>query len=385
MKSQYSNHQRNKDLKPYNNEESYSSKSLDYGTMDEINTTMGGQSQSKATYLSSVMNDEELNTVFSNFVDQIEAINLSLKLNKFFSFISIIASFVILCLKLSETKGNKFSWLYLNIPVIISIIFLTIIVNLYLYLKKVIDKAEKISFPQKSSPENGSTIFTYVLLFLVSICLIIFSLLSTFYLEDKILTRDKDAIFVFLPIFIGIFCLIIYTIFMSPAFCSNGFGIGLGLIYLNIISFGIFMIMLCLKINNNLGHNNLDGVKFSYVFIPLYFMLGADLVYLILNEAIFGKNKNNEGQNLFMNNGENGMITNSQNINMKKNIYFVINIASLTILLVALIITNLKLDNTVANKNNYIEGILVLVSYLIFMSKTIYEIFADINDENNNN
>lgn len=379
---------------------------IDYGTMDnnqvlnsKSDLTMNNNPNQNSVSL--ILSEEDLNKIFSKYISQIENINISIKLSKIFSFLSIVASFILLSIKLSKT-GNKFSWLYLNIPVIISILLIFLVFDMYLYLKSLIEKVEKNSMkfmnmnknnnediintdinniPPQSEREtaneikntkNGGTIFTYVILFLITFCLICFSLLVTFYLQEVVITQAKDAIFVFLPLFVAVFLLLIYIIFITPAFKASNLYIELGLIYLNIVSFSAFLILLCLKINNKLNHNGLNGLKFSYVFIPFYFLIGANMAYLVLNKAVFGKNKKNQNQNFISGNSSGDGFE------------WLINLFSLVPILVAGILTNLKLDDIMTNKNNYIQSILVLAGYLIFMSTSLWEILVSDNiDENN--
>lgn len=344
----------------------------DYGTIDN-----NLNSKPDNNPVSLTLSEEDLNKIFSKYISKVEDINISLKSSKFLSFISIISSFILLSIKLSS--AGKFSWLYLNIPIIISILLLCVILNLYLYLKILIEKAEKNSrlyignnnnnlnsYNISSNVKNGGTVFTYVILFSITLCFILFSLLSTFYLEELVIKQTKDAIFIFLPVFIAILLLLIYIIFITPAFSASNLIIELGLIYINIFAFSVFLILLCLKINNNLSHNKLDGLKFSFVFIPFYFLIGANIVYLILNKTVFGKNKNN-----LINTG-----------NRNSNMNWIINLISLIPILVAGILCNLKLDEVMKNKNHYVQSILLLCGYVIFMSNGIWEIFTDNNEEN---
>lgn len=322
------------------------------------------------------LSEEELNTIFSKYTSKLEDINISIKISKFLCLISIISSFILISIKLSNT--GKFSWLYLNIPIVISIILLCLIFNLYLYLKILIEKAEKSSrlymgnnnnnlneCNNNSNIKNGGTIFTYVILFLITICLIIFSLLSTFYLQDFVINQTKDTIYVFLPLFISLLSLLIYIIFISPAFYASNLRIELGLIYINIFAFFVFLILLCLKVNNILLHNKLNGLKFLFVFIPFYLIIGATIVYLILKKTVFNQKKNRV----------------LGNENRNKNVNFVMNSISLVLILIAGIICNLKLDKIIENKNHFVQSILLMFSYIIFTSVEIWDIFTDNNDE----
>lgn len=331
------------------------------------------------------LNDEELNKIYYKYIDSIKDVNMSIKASKFLSFISIISSFILLSIKLSDV--GKFSWLYLNIPIIISILLLCCICNMYLYLNIIIDKAENNS---SLNSKKAGTIFSYIVLYLITLCLIAFSISVTFYLQN-VISQTKDAIFIFIPCFIAIILFLFYIVFISPAFTLDGLIMELGLIYINIISFSTFIILLVIKINNNLGHNKVNGLKYLFVFIPFYFAIGANIVYLILNKIIFDKKFT---ENNGLNNGSNNSISNSNsdlnmiyNINNKNNINFVLNLLSLLPLLAAGILSNLKLDEVISNKNHFVQSIIVMVSYLIFMSYSIYEIFTDnFNDnyENNN-
>ena len=126
-----------------------------------------------------------LNKIIEKNIEKIEWYSNVLKSSELISLFSFLIFLIILCLKLSPI-GN-FSWLYLNIPGIISLIGIIIILNCFFIIKDLIDKSEN---PNNTSIQKGSLIsliVTNIIIFSFSI----FLFLITLRLNESI-TNKKD-------------------------------------------------------------------------------------------------------------------------------------------------------------------------------------------------
>ena len=294
--------------------------------------------------------NESLNKIIEKNIEKIELYSQIMKISELISLFSFFLFLILLCIKLSP-NGN-FNWLYLNIPGIISLVGIIVILNSFFIIKELIDKSEN---PNNTSIEKGSFI-CLIALNLIGICLIIFLFLITLRLNNYI-NNKKDLNIVFIPFYISLIILILFGIFISPAFIGNGLYFEIVLFFLYLLSAFIFSGLLCNKVNNKNQLNNNNKVKYFHCFIPLYFCIGAHIFYFIFN-VIIDKMKN-ISYNIFSN---------------------LISIFGLILIFISFLITQLKEDNVINNKNHFIQLLLLIVSFILFSFDFI--INQIINDDN---
>ena len=289
-----------------------------------------------------------LNKIIEKNIEKIEWYSNVLKSSELISLFSFLIFLIILCLKLSPI-GN-FSWLYLNIPGIISLIGIIIILNCFFIIKDLIDKSEN---PNNTSIQKGSLIsliVTNIIIFSFSI----FLFLITLRLNESI-TNKKDLNLIFIPFYISLIALFLFGIFIFPSFIYNGLYFEIGLIFTYIICGFISSSLLCSKVNNINGLNHNNKLKYFHCFIPFYFSISTNIFYYILN-MIFDNTKNNTYSNL-------------------------VYIFGLLFIFISGLITQLKEDNIINNKNNYFQVILLIVSLILFSFDIIINLIFDENEE----
>ena len=174
---------------------------------------------------------------------------------------------------------------------------------------------------------------------------------------NNYINNKKDLNIVFIPFYISLIILILFGIFISPAFIGNGLYFEIVLFFLYLLSAFIFSGLLCNKVNNKNQLNNNNKVKYFHCFIPLYFCIGAHIFYFIFN-VIIDKMKN-ISYNIFSN---------------------LISIFGLILIFISFLITQLKEDNVINNKNHFIQLLLLIVSFILFSFDFI--INQIINDDN---
>ena len=291
--------------------------------------------------------NELLNKIIEKNIEKIELYSKTMIISELISLFSFLIFLIILCIKLSPF-GN-FSWLFLNIPGIISLIGILLILNLFLVIKDLIDKSEN---PDNNSIHTG-TFFSFIIFNLIGFLLIIFLILVTLRLNGNI-NNKKDLNVIFIPFYISLFFAILFSIFIFPAFISNGLYFEIILIFIYLIFGFISSCLLCTKINNKNNFKDNHKLKYYHCFIPLYFSIGAHIFYFIYNLTM--DHMKNVTLNIFSN---------------------LINIFGLILIFISAIITQLKEDNIINNNHNYIQIILLIISFFLlsfnFVVKTIKE------------
>ena len=296
------------------------------------------------------LTNDSLNKIIEKNIEKIEFYSEIIKISEYISLLSFFIFLILLCIKLSP-KGN-FNWLYLNIPTIITLLGIILILNSFFIIKNLIDKSEN---PNNTNIEKGNFISIISLNF-IGICLIVFLFLVTLRLNEYI-SNKKDLNIVFIPFYISLIILILFGIFISPAFINNGLYFEIVLFFLYLLSGFLFSGLLCKKVNNKNQLNNNNKLKYFHCFIPLYFCIGGHIFYFILN-MIFDKMKN-IGYNFYSN---------------------LISISGLILIFISFLITQLKEDNIINNKNHFIQIIFLIISFILFSFDFI--INQIINDDN---
>ena len=295
-----------------------------------------------------IFDEQEENEFLLKIIEKnFEKIELSSKIMKYSEIISLFSFLIfliILCFKLSP-KGS-FNWLFINIPGIITIIGIIIFLNSFFYIKDLIDKTENSN---NGSIKTGN-FFSIIASNIIGFSLLIFLILITLRLNNNI-KSEIDLNLIFIPLYIVLFTLLLYGIFISPAFMSNRLYIEILLIFIYVLSGFIFSCLLCFKVNNIKRLDYKNKVKYFHCFLPFYFTLGGNLIYLIFN-----------------------FISDLKNFQVKSILYLTY-IFGFGFLIIGTLITQLKQDNIMKNKNYYIEIILLIISFILFSFNKIIDLF----------
>ena len=158
---------------------------------------------------------------------------------------------------------------------------------------------------------------------------------------------------IFIPYYLAISLAIIFSIFMFYAFLQNNLYIEIVFIFGYLLTFFLFGILICLKINNKNGINEYNNIKFFHCFLPIYLILGADFLYRLFILFLEG------------------------NFNLKKIINKIMFIMSIFFCFLTGLITQLKIDYKINNKNHYVQGILAIITYLCFSFEYFNNILMD--------
>ncbi len=297
-----------------------------------------------------IFEEQESNEFLSNIIEQnldkITKCSNIMNYSEIISIFSFLIFLIILCIKLSSSFS--FSWLFLNIPGIFTIIGIISIFNCFFYIKDLIDKCENID---NNSIQIGN-FFSFIISNIIGISLLTFLILVTLRLNNNI-KSETDLNLIFTPLYIMLCASFLFSIFMSPAFISNNLYFEIILIFVNLISGFIFSGLLCYKINNLNSLNN-NKIKFFHCFIPFYFCIGANIFFIIF--IIISKYFKNMDFKLLSN---------------------FMYIFAFIFLFIGGLITQLKQDNIMTNKNNFIQIILFIISFLLFSLELIYNILIN--------
>ena len=299
-----------------------------------------------------IIEEQETNEFLSNIIEKnlykITLCSNIMKYSEIISLLSFLIFLIILCIKLSPSFS--FNWLFINIPGIITILGIISIFNCFFYIKDLIDKCENID----NNSIQAGTLFSFILSNIIGISLLSFLILVTLRLNENI-KSGTDLNLIFIPLYIMLCALFLFLIFISPAFISNNLYIEIILIFVNLLSGFIFSGLLCFKLNklNNINNNK---IKYFHCFIPFYFCIGANIFFIIF--IIISK---------YFKNMEFKFLSNFMYI-----IGFIF-------LFIGGLITQLKQDNIMTNKNNFIQIILFIISFLLFSLELIYNLL--INEE----
>ena len=299
-----------------------------------------------------IIEEQETNEFLSNIIEKnlykITLCSNIMKYSEIISLLSFLIFLIILCIKLSPSFS--FNWLFINIPGIITILGIISIFNCFFYIKDLIDKCENID----NNSIQAGTLFSFILSNIIGISLLSFLILVTLRLNENI-KSGTDLNLIFIPLYIMLCALFLFLIFISPAFISNNLYLEIILIFVNLLSGFIFSGLLCFKLNklNNINNNK---IKYFHCFIPFYFCIGANIFFIIF--IIISK---------YFKNMEFKFLSNFMYI-----IGFIF-------LFIGGLITQLKQDNIMINKNNFIQIILFIISFLLFSLELIYNLL--INEE----
>ena len=291
-------------------------------------------------------NDKRLLKLYETNFEKMEYASKLMKYTQIISIFSFLIFLIVLSIKSSPL--GKFKWIYIIIPGIITIISFLFALNTFLLVKNIIDNFEN----ENSSIIKFGNLFSNIILNLIGICFLLFIILISLKLEG-FSNLKSDLNLTFIPLYIGIGLTIIFIIFISPALISNKLIFELICISVYLFSSFIFASLICIKVNNNNGLNNKNNLKYAKCFIPFYFSIGTHFTYYSFNFGFFI----------------------SKGIKLNKLIYHLMIFCGLLFILLGGLITQLKLDNVIANKNHFIQMIFITISYCLFVFEYTLNLF----------
>ena len=292
-------------------------------------------------------NDNLLLKMNDNQIEEIKKYSNYIKYTELTSLISLLIFLLFLTIKLINLNKN-INWNLLDIPITIFLVSMILTVNIFLIIKGLIDKIEN----ELSTSIKAGTYFSFLIINCIGINLIIFCILLMNYIQ-KSNNNKYDINNIFIPYYLAISLAIIFSIFMFYAFLQNNLYIEIVFIFGYLLTFFLFGILICLKINNKNGINEYNNIKFFHCFLSMYLILGADFLYRLFILFLEG------------------------NFNLKKIINKIMFIMSIFFCFLTGLITQLKIDYKINNKNHYVQGILAIITYLCFSFEYFNNILMD--------
>ena len=209
--------------------------------------------------------ETKVNLEEDEFYDKImnlyyEKINTMSKWIQIGTNVGMISFLIFLGLLFAKVSNSEFPTFVLLIFALTTLIFYTIVGNLYLAIKDILDKVEN----NNDYIQLGSKI-SYFCLNTSAACGLCYLILLTLKI-DNVIQGEFNLIALPFYIFMGIS--LFYAIFIFPAFVEAKLIVELVLLMLYIISGFIFAFLLNLKLDKALDSN------YNLIFIPVYFVLG---------------------------------------------------------------------------------------------------------------
>jgi len=300
-------------------------------------------------------NDNLLLKMNENQIEEIKKYSNYIKYTEITCLISFLIFLLVLTIKLINLNRN-INWNLLDIPALIFLVSFILTINIFLIIKGLIDKIEN----ELSTSIKAGTYFSFTIINCIGINLIIFCTLLMNYIQ-KSNNSKYDINNIFIPYYLALSLAIIFSIFMFYAFLQNNLYIEIVFIFGYLLTFFLFGILICLKINNKNGINEYNNIKFFHCFLPMYLILGADFLYRLFILFLEG------------------------NFNLKKIINKIMFIISIFFCFLTGLITQLKIDYKINNKNHYVQGILAIIAYLCFSFEYYNNILIDDETEEEKN
>ena len=349
-------------------------------TYPETNITFNSNDNQKYfepnTNISPEEQEELLIKVYEDNVNLITTISKTMQISELCSYISFLIFLIILSIK--QSPNGHFNWFYVNIPLMLSITSALITINMFLYLKELFDISRIINEHNNSNNNNNSSntvqrssLFLFIFVNVIGILLLLFVILLSLRLNNTITPKDLNTIFI--PLYLVFIMLFVLTIFFTPAFIYGALYSEIVLLFISVLSFVIFCIMLCIKENKD----TITTMKYIHVFIPIYFVLGAAVLYLVISSLL--ENSNNS-----MKDNED---TETSNKSLMHNVILGIGGA---FVLSAVIALQVKLDNSnnnnkEDNKYHYVEVIIGTIGYALICGYHILNMFWESISESKKN
>lgn len=217
--------------------------------------------------------DEELLRIFQKNMSRIISITKWIQIFKTTSLISFLSFLIVLTARLI----TNFSWFFLLIPSLTSLLAFTLYLNNYLKLKDIFDEESNNLDSSGNYEDNTSqigSIISYSCLNLSSLSVTIYLILLAAKLENVLYTSFNT---IGIPIYLlsGIF--IFYAIFILPALISNGLIFEIILIFVNILGGSIYFVLQNLRLDGNIN------ISYLTVFSPIITILTMNVCYTIYN------------------------------------------------------------------------------------------------------
>lgn len=346
-------------------------------TYPETNITFNSNDNQKYfepnTNISPEEQEELLIKVYEDNINLITTISKTMQISELCSYISFLIFLIILAIK--QSPNGHFNWFYVNIPLILSITSALITINMFLYLKELFDMSRIINEynnnnnnSKSSNTIQNSSLFLFIFANVIGILLLLFVILLSLRLNNTITPKDLNTIFI--PLYLVFIMLFVLTIFFTPAFIYGALYSEIALLFISVLSFVIFCIMLCIKENKE----TITTMKYVHVFIPIYFVLGAALLYLVISSLI-----ENSSNNSMKDNED----TETSNKSVMHNVILGIGGA---FILSAVIALQVKLDNSNKdNKYHYVEVIIGTIGYALICGYHVLNMFWESISESKKN
>ena len=275
--------------------------------------------------------------IIDKYQDKINSIANVINTTELIGYIFFFIFLLMLLIRLSP-KIN-YNWLYLSLPSIICLVSFTILLNMYLILKNIIDEIENISTNENHQKKlSVGTSLSYYSLNLGSLCLGIYIILLCFKLDGFLLFKLNQ---IAMPLYILFGILILYFAFIFPAFVKRQLLFEIVMIGIYLTGLLIFLVSLNSKIDYRTEN------RFIYLFLIIIIPMILHIFYYIF--MLITKKYN------FLNN-------------------FMI-LTSILLLLSSLILIGLKLDNIISIET-WIPMLIIVFSFCIAVSDKIF-IFED--------
>jgi len=281
--------------------------------------------------------------------DKIITITNIINISEFIGYLSLLVFLLMLAIRLSPNVS--FNWLILFTPAATCVISFTIILNAYLKLKDIFEESDNLEEENKNSSSSLGSILSYFCLNSASLCALVYLVLLSLRLQNIIISINYGEIAI--PIYVLYGIAVFYYIFILPAFLKNKMIFPLFIFGVYIIASFIFFVLLNMKLDKIM-----QGGYYSLIFFSMLSAIAFQIVYYgyLLVKAIMVKNN-------FV-------------------IYISIEIA-LSLLLVALLLTGLKLDSVISI-DNWVPLVMIIFSYMILISDKLYAFFEKNGNLNQN-
>jgi len=258
----------------------------------------------------------------------IDEYTLYIQYGKGTALISFFLFLILLTINISVNSGGN--WYIVLIPLVLTIISVTLVFNFHLSIQNIIDKIE-------NNEVNIGTIISYFCLYILSGNLILYLTLLCLKLQN-ILALNFSMISI--PIYVIFGVSLFYFIFILPALIQTSLYPEIALIISYMFGFFAYVLI------TNSKYDSGSSGSLSNCFISVWVVIGAHLLYssyyvFIRNEA-------------FIN-------------------YFTTYVI-LTICLAFTILLCMKVDSK-AKVDNWVLGVLLLIAYKFYLIEKIYQYY----------
>jgi len=272
--------------------------------------------------------DQETLLIYSQHKSKLEYIWNTTDICNIITLIGIIVFLFVFMLKLALM--NSFSWFYLLLPALLTIIPYTISVNLLVRSIDII--SEQCSW------------FKYIIVNLTTLSTVTYLVLFCFKMEKLIITT---WLLLSLPLFMTIIVASLFLIFLIPDYIANKYYFETTLILIYIIAIFIFTYLINYKIDN-LGNKTAAQFTYINIFIVLFLATGLHFVYSLF--IIFSCYREKLLKRLF-------------------------NFMGVLFLIISLILIVLILEKSI-NLNSYVPVLILLLSIISFAIFIMFKFFS---------